>query len=190
MELKNYLVEVELKNTNSKDSEVFNKILTLVFTPQYLNKINDVLKKIKVKEVNKNENIAAYQKGNTIFINKPYFETLNGKQKSELLLHEFIHILQRKKLLGLFNRFKEVKDASIKLYNLLKKEKIDISKFLTGQSNLGTKFINKYEVLSHLLEGRPNMKMLQGNVKNEFIEIVKNANVFNLESSFWSNRLK
>lgn len=190
MKLQNYLVEVELKNANAKDNEIFNKVLGIVFTNQYLNKINDILKKIKVKEVSKNEDIAAYQKGNTIFINKPYFSTLNGKKKSELLLHEFIHILQRKKMFGLFNRFKEVKTASIKLYNLLRREGIDVSKFLTNKTGLSKKYVNKYEVLSYLLEGKPNMKMLSTDQKNQVKQILEEAKVFNLDSFFWKERLK
>jgi hypothetical protein len=64
--------------------------------------------------------------------------------------------------------------------------------FLTGKNqSLGTneRYL-KYELISYLMNGQIRWSALTDKGRQQFIEILREENIFNLNSDFWIKRLK
>lgn len=179
------LNEFKMQNLDERDKEVFQKILPLVFSQSFVKKIFQRLSGLTIKRMASKKDIAAYQQGKTIYINMPYFEGLNGEQKTRYLLHEFLHILQMDR------KFKEVKEVSLKLYRLVRRDldQKSLSKLLTGKDGQ-EKYINKWEVLTYLMNGKVNMNILPEKTKANFLDILEESEIFNLNTTFWKKILR
>ena len=188
MNYKEYLTE-EVKQIEPELEKAFNEALQEVFTRSYLLRIQKKLKDfLEIQEVDESDNVVAYNIGSKIYINKNTFYELSRKAQARYLLHEFIHVLQRKRGL-LFSKFKDIRDLTINIYNILRKHSDQpISVFLTGRNvNLGKG--GKWEVLSYFMNNSINWNA----VSKEGAELIKreirNSGVFNTDSDFWKRRL-
>jgi hypothetical protein len=185
-----YLTEVELKNLTDIDRS-FNKALAQVFSPEYFQSIQKIINKaITIKLVNKkNQNIVAYNVGNKIFINDWVFQNYDEKKKIQIILHEFMHLLQRKRKLFFFKEFKPLHDLTNNLYAIVKKNLVrPFSVFLTGKA-LDVGPGGKYEILAYLMQDSINWSALNESGKKEFIDELKRSRIFNLSHPFWKKRL-
>jgi len=187
--LYDYIIEVQL-GSDPKLNKLFNLALKQVYSPEYLSKIDRILsKKINLKEkILKDPNVAAWNKGTTIYVNKPVFYSKPIKEQIKYLLHEFVHLLHHSKNFILLKNFKEMKNLSSKLYKIVAKNSKDVGKFLTGKP-LNKKFINSEEVLSYLMNDSINWNYISPQGRQLFINELKHSNMFNLEHPFWKKRL-
>lgn len=189
MNYKEYLTE-EIKQIDPDLQKSFNLALRQVFTKQFLAKMSGKIKDfLIIKEVEEDNNMIAYNVGNKIFINKSKFYEKDLKGQTETLLHEFIHILQRKKGF-LFSKFKEIRDLTNKIYKLIQEHsEYPMSVFLTGKyQNLGQG--GKWEVLSYFMNNNINWNAIDKEGKRLIILEIKTSGIFNVESQFWKEILK
>ena len=187
MVLYDYLLE-DMQLEIHKD---FGNALLQVFSPAYLTKIKENLKKnIRIKEKDfKDPSRVAYVEGKTIYVNKPIFDSLSQKDRTNYLMHEFIHIMQNIRNFFILKTFKEVFNLGKELY-AISKEHVDghISEFLTGKKQkVGNP---KLEIISYLMNGNINWSKMSKEGKERFIKSLDDSNIFNLRTSFWRERLK
>lgn len=186
--LNDYLVELKI-GKNVELETIFNLALKEVFSPAYLTKINEtVRKRIKVKEKVVNKNVVAWVEGTTIYINKPQFYARDKASQIKYLLHEFIHVLINSKSFFILNKFKEIKELSNKLWIITKKHTQDPGQFLTGKS-VKKSMLNSQEALSYLMNDNLKWSMITPIGAKLFRQEVKDSNLFNIESRFWKSRL-
>ena len=188
--LEDFLDEVTLGKDESLN-RIFNLALSQVFAPQFLNKINnEIRRRIKLKEItNRNQEILSYNKGNNIYINSIPFNKRGVKEKMQLLLHEFIHLLQRKKKAFFFKNFKEIDVLTNNLLNITEKNLTKpLSVFLTGRNvNLGPG--GKHEILGYLMNNKIDWSVISPEGRKLFIDTLRNSKIFNLSHPFWKKRL-
>jgi hypothetical protein len=190
MNLEDYLFEVKMKGVSPKLESLFNEAIKEVFSSAYFNKIEkDLAKKIGMKKVKLKDNkVAAYTMGSTIYVNEPYFESISPKKQMDYLLHEFIHILQKSKKFFLLSSFKELNSLGIKLWKIVKKESKNPGKFLTNKDT-PSHLINKYEVIAYLMNNSINWNEISSDGRRQFKNLLKSSGLFNLSSNFWKKRL-
>lgn len=188
--LEDFLDEITLGKDESL-SRIFNLALEQVFSPQFVKKINnEIRRRVKLKEItNKNQNILSYNKGNNIYINSIPFNKRGVKEKMQLLLHEFMHLLQRKKKAFFFKNFKEINDLTNNLLKITEKHlNQPLSVFLTGRNvNLGPG--GKHEILGYLMNNKIGWNAISPEGKKLFIDELRNSRLFNLSHPFWKKRL-
>lgn len=190
MNLEQYLQEVTLKGTDKKIEDLLNIALREVFTKEYTTKIDGILKKsIKIKEKNLAFNKAAYTAGKIIVINSRVFHNLEYTQKITLLLHEFIHILQKNKGFFSGNKFEEIIDLSNKLWDIANRYKLETLGDLLLNKKISKKYLNKNEILSYLMNSKFNWSKISPEGKREFIKVLRNSRIINISSDFWTTRL-
>lgn len=190
MDLENYLMEVQIEKDPSL-SGILNAALARIFSFSFLNKINDIVKKqVRLKEVFDNDkNIVAYTKGKTLFVNKPTFSRLPRERQVDYILHEFVHLLQKRRKLLFFKSFQELDSLTNKLFEIVKRGLTrQFNIFLTGK-NVDIGHGGKHEILAYLILGTIDLSALKPGAKFQFIEELKKSNLFNLKSSFWKKRL-
>ena len=188
--LEDFLDEVTIGKDESLN-RIFNLALEQVFTPQFLKKINnEIRRRIKLKEItNKNQGILSYNKGNNIYINSIPFNKRGVKEKMQLLLHEFVHLLQRKKKAFLFKNFKEIDTLTNNLVKVVEPNlNKPLSVFLTGRNmNLGPG--GKHEILAYLINNKLLWSAISPEGKKLFIDELRGSRLFNLSHPFWRKRL-
>lgn len=190
MELKNFLLEVEIGEDASIE-KMFNHALNLVFSTSYLNKINKFVKdKVTIIDAqDKNERIVAWNIGTKIYVNKQIFYSKKKSDQLRFLLHEFMHVLMNKKSFLVQRQFKDLHDLSQELYNIVKKGLTKpMSVFLTGEEQK-IPTMDTQEIISYLMNGKVDFSAISPQAKNQFIAVLKNSNMFNLQSNFWRRRL-
>jgi len=191
--LDDFLLEVELGD-DSDFNKTFNLALKQVFNSRYLSKVNDMInRRIKFKEFNNvNKNILAYNKGNTIYVNKIPFQERTIKRRMEIILHEFIHLVQRKRKVIFFKQFKEIDDLTEQLNIITRKylkPRTPLSVFLTGKlQKLGPG--GKHEILGYLMSNSIKWDAISIEGKGLFIDALKRSGIFDLSNSFWKKRLQ
>ncbi len=189
MNYRDYIKEVTI-DTNPELQNFFNLAIKQVFSPQYLQKIDKILKRsILIKEKGERPGIVAFNDGgSTIFVNPDEFYRRDKKQQIKYILHELIHILQRKRGL-IFRRFKEMKKVTNKLNVTLSKHlKKHLSVFLTGKKQeLGAGA--KWEILSYFMNDSINWEAITPEGKEAMIKILRDSKVFNVDHPFWKKRL-
>lgn len=179
-----YLNE-ELKfNTRSKAlNKLFRSRLPSVYSPAYLQKIDDVFdKNIQIKEFEKTSNIMAYTKGTEIYISDKIYD-IPTDQAVIYLLHELVHALSNT------SKFNDLVQLNIKLSKLIEKNisKNNINKFLTGKDqDIHSNY--KDEIVSYLMNNSLQWNMVDKKFVKEFIDIVFSSGIFNAKSSFWLKR--
>jgi predicted metallopeptidase len=188
--LEDFLLEVQI-GKDERVNNLFNIALKQAFSAAFVNKIEEKLKKrIRIKEIyGKNKEVIAFNRGNAIYLEKSNFDKLPIKKRIQFLLHEFIHILQRKKKLGVFGAFKDIDDVNIALDKVLSRHlKSPKEIFLTGRNvKLGGGARN--EILSYLMNDSIKWDLLPPEGKKEFVDVVKNSQIFNINHPFWKARL-
>jgi hypothetical protein len=188
--LEDFLDEVTLGKDESLN-RLFNLALQQVFTSQFVQKIdNEIRKRIKLKEINnKDHNILSYNKGNNIYINTIPFNKRGVREKMQLLLHEFIHLLQRKKKAFFFKNFKEINNLTNKLIKVIEPNlNKTLPVFLTGKNmDLGPG--GKHEILGYLMNNTLDWSAISPAGKKLFIDELKASRIFNLSHPFWRKRL-
>lgn len=189
MNLNDYLIEIKLGDNPELES-IFNLALKQVFSENYLNKIESKIKKqIRIKEKHsKNQNEVAWVQGNTIYINPPVFNSKNKKTQIKYLLHEFMHILNNTKSFIVSSQFKEIKQLSKKLWEIIKKHSDNPGLFLTGKE-VDDKYLNYQEALSYLMNDKIKWEKISLQGKQLFLEELQKYNIFNLQHEFWKKRL-
>jgi len=187
--LQDYLIEVRL-GKNPEVDKVFNLALEQVYSNSFLGKINDILtKRIKVKEkVMNNPNAVAWNKGSTIYVNKPVFYSKPINDQIRYLLHEFAHVIHHSKGFLFLKKFKEMKTLSNNLWEIIDKHANDKGKFLTGKP-MDKKYLNKEETVSYLMNDSIDWKQISPEGKQLFINELKKSGMFNLQHPFWKKRL-
>jgi len=188
MKLEEYLIEVEIGDRIL--TNYFNIALKYVFNQQFLNKIENMIKRrIHLKEVRTNKKFIAYNVGNTIVVNLNEFEKLSTQKRIEYLLHEFIHMLQRKKYFLFFRRFKEIVKLTKELKRIVKNDLTKpLSVFLTGKNvDIGAGGYN--EILAYLMNNTIDWSALTFQGRRELKEAIRKSGLFNLNTSFWRKRL-
>lgn len=190
MNLEDYITEVQLGHDSSL-SNIFNVALGQVFSEKYLKKINSVLiNNIKLKYINHlNKQMYAYNKGSNIYVNQEPFNALGPKQQIRTLLHEFVHVLQRKRKFFLFKEFKEISNLSKILGEIVKEDLVKpYPVFLTGRNaNIGSG--GDYEILAYLMSDTIDWSALTLRGREEFKEAIRKSGIFNLNHQFWIKRL-
>lgn len=189
MNYKEYLEEA-VKDVEPKLRRVFNDALKEVFTPSFLAEISKkVGDHLIIKQVEEKPNIIAYNVGSTIYINKTVFWNLTPKQQARYLLHEFIHILQRKRGVSLLAKFADVRTLSKRIYSIYKEHSTQpLSVFLTGKNqDLGAG--GKWEVLSYFMNNTIDWRAIDDEGKIKIISEIKGSGIFNTNSPFWRRRL-
>ena len=187
--LSNYLLEVRL-GKSPEIEDLFNAALGQIFSKKYLQKIENIIRKrIKIKEVKMKPGAVAFNTGNTIFISKDEFPKIKKDKQINYLLHEFIHILQRKKAFFIFSRFKDLNNLTKKLVPIVDKHATNLSVFLTGKNvNLGPG--KSHEILAYLLTNSIKWNAISSEGKMAFIQELKRSGLFNLDSKIWRIFLK
>lgn len=187
--LYDYLTELQIGDDKNLE-KTFNFALSQVFSKEYLYKIEDTLKnKIKIKEkVSSNTDIAAWVEGTTIYVNKPEFLSKDMKSRIKYILHEFIHILNNSKSFLILNKFKEVRELSKELWEIVKTHTKDPGKFLIGRT-LPKNLLNDQEALSYLMNDKIQWREISPEGRILFKEAMKKYNIFNLNHEFWKKRL-
>ena len=191
MELELLIHEVELETKDKQLNVLFDSYLSQVFSPAFKKKIDETLKdKISFKEVvDKNKNVIAYTMGNTIYVNSPVFYSKNRSKGILFLLHEFIHILQNSKSFFLMNKFNDIKNIEASLYNVVQRNLVKpYAVFLTGKQQ-ALHSSGKDEVLTYQMNGSVDWSALKPGAKEEYIKILQQSGMFNLNSKFWRKRL-
>ena len=185
-----YLIELRI-GKNPEVDKIFNLALEQVYSNSFLGKINDLLtKRIKVKEkVINNEQAVAWNKGSTIYVNKPVFYSKPIKEQIKYLLHEFVHVIHHSKGFLFLKKFKEMKKLSKTLWDIADKNTKDKGKFLTGKF-VDKKYLNPEETVSYLMNGSIDWSQMSPKGKTQFINELKRSGMFNLQHPFWTKRLK
>jgi len=188
MKYKEYLKEVEL-DTDPNLNYLFSVALRQVFSINFLAKIDQIIKKnIKIKTVNEKPGVIGYNQGETIFVNKNEFFQRSEEQQVRYLLHEFMHILQRKRGM-FFRKFPEIKNLTNDLKEIISKNsKYPLSVFLTGKKqDLGPG--QKWEILSYFMNDSINWNAISAAGKQEMIKAFESSRIFNLDHAFWKKRM-
>src|SRR6478609_10345979 len=113
MNLNNIIMEQVALSLNTEDGSELNKdfdlMLRNIFSPKYYKKIEKNLKNnVKVQYFDHDEDGAvAYSVNGKIFVSRKEFAKLPLDRKLAYLAHEYMHILQRQKSLGIFSSFPE-----------------------------------------------------------------------------------
>ena len=191
MEFELLINEVELETRDKQLNILFDNYLAQVFNPSFKKKIDDTLRdKISFKEVvDKNRNVVAYTVGNTIYVNTPVFYSKNRNKGILFLLHEFIHILQNSKSFFMINKFNDIKNIEAQLYSLIQKNLTKpYSVFLTGKKQ-DLHSSGKDEVLTYQMNGSVDWSAVKEGTKEQYIKILQQSGMFNLNSKFWQRRL-
>jgi hypothetical protein len=188
--LEDFLDEVTIGKDESLN-RIFNLALQQVFSPAFVKKIDgEIRRRIKLKEItNRNQDILSYNKGNNIYINTIPFNKRNVREKMQLLLHEFIHLLQRKKKAFFFKNFKEIDNLTNRLVKVTESNlNKPLSVFLTGKNqNLGPG--GKHEILGYLMNNKLNWAAISPEGKKLFMDELRASRIFNLSHPFWKKRL-
>lgn len=182
-------IEEDIKDASEELNDAFNSALKEVFTKQYLYRIKNFLRDyIFLRETEMEQNVVAYNVGSKIYINKNEFYNYPPKEQSKYILHEFIHVLQRKGGF-LFYRFKDIRVLTLKIHEILKEHLTQpLSVFLTGKNqDLGSS--GKWEVLSYFMNDSINWQAISSTGKNQILIELKSSGIFNTESQFWKKRL-
>lgn len=191
MDLNNYLTEIQLR-TGRNINLLFNTALRQIFEPEFLQKIERTIKStIKIKEVDdRNQNIIAYNRAGTIYINKRPFGRLTLLKKMSYLLHEFMHVLQNLRQFFLFRGFKEIHNLTLDLYDIIESNLTSsYQEFLTGK-NVKIGHGGKYEILAYLMNGTIQWNAITSEGKKKFIKTLRDYNIFKLDNQFWQDRLR
>lgn len=188
MNYKEYLTEA-IMDVDPKLRKIFNDGLKEVFSQRYLSeiasKIGDYL---TIKQVDEKPGVIAYNIGNKIFVNKNTFWNYDQKQQARYLLHEFIHVLQRKKGIVLA-KFADIRTLSKEIYKIYKEHSTQpLSVFLTGKNqDLGAG--GKWEVLSYFMNDSIDWRAVNDTGKAKIVSAIKSSGIFNTDSPFWKKRL-
>lgn len=189
MEMTTYITELRI-GTNPSLEKVFNFALAQIFTKEYLDKIEDTInKRVSLSFVKLKRGVEGYSTNKEIFINKEEFDKKIMIKKIELILHEFIHILQRSKSFFVLKSFKRLEELTNKLNKIVKK---NIVKPYTFNSILAGHEVNvggKYEILAYLLADRIKWEGLSKKGKTEIYNELKQSNIFNVDSMMWKKIL-
>lgn len=160
------------------------KLLGLVFNEMYLKKINRVFKDgIKIKKINRDNNIMAVTVGTQISVNSKNYDELSAVRANVYLIHETFHVLQN---MPQFKELATINDKLCKKANqMIPREKM--SAFLTGKtqdihSDYTKEFLSYFSNNVFKWEICPSLK-------KEFSEIIKSAGIFNTDSSWWKKRI-
>ena len=203
-------LKIKSKTINKERlNKVFDLALKEIFTKRFYDKIQSQIKKIKIKEYDlltyfynfligeALEKRAGYVRFNRFFstgkinISKNYTKTI--KKIKIIILHEFIHILQSQKFLYFFNRIREFEEHSKRISDILEKnikEGVDLSNFFGYVSGAINNF--DIEAVAYLVssEGKLRWNFLEKNGKKELTKELKRANIFNINSKYWKERLR
>ena len=160
------------------------KLLGLVFNEMYLKKINRVFKNgIKIKKINRDNNIMAITVGTQISVNSKNYDELSAVRANVYLIHETFHVLQN---MPQFKELATINDKLCKKANqMIPREKM--SAFLTGKTQDIHSDYTK-EFLSYFSNNVFKWEICPA-LKKEFSEIIKNAGIFNTDSSWWKKRI-
>ena len=160
------------------------KLLGLVFNEMYLKKINRVFKDgIKIKKINRDNNIMAITVGTQISVNSKNYDELSAVRANVYLIHETFHVLQN---MPQFKELATINDKLCKKANqMIPSEKM--SAFLTGKTQDIHSDYTK-EFLSYFSNNVFKWEICPA-LKKEFSEIIKSAGIFNTDSSWWKKRI-
>lgn len=160
------------------------KLLGLVFNEMYLKKINRVFKDgIKIKKINRDNNIMAVTVGTQISVNSKNYDELSAVRANVYLIHETFHVLQN---MPQFKELATINDKLCKKANQMIPRK-KMSAFLTGKTQDIHSDYTK-EFLSYFSNNVFKWEICPA-LKKEFSEIIKSAGIFNTESSWWKKRI-
>ena len=188
MNYKEYLTEA-INDIDPKLRKIFNDGLKEVFSQRYLSEIASKLgDHLIIKQVDEKDGIVAYNIGTKIYVNKNEFWNYNDKQQARYLLHEFIHILQRKRGVVLA-KFSDIRKLSIEIYKIHKQHsKQPLSVFLTGKNqDLGAG--GKWEAMSYFMNNSIDWRAVSDEGKSKIVSAIKSSGIFNTNSAFWKKRL-
>ena len=188
MKYKEYINELAIEY-NPELNRLFLTALKQVFAPSFLNKIERVVvNNIKIKEVDERKGIVAYNIGDTIYINKNEFFDRDKTSQVRYVLHEFVHVLQRKKGI-FFKKFKELTKLTDNINSILKKHlKQPLSVFLTGKNQkIGAG--GKWEILAYFMNNSINWSAISDEGKAKIIQEIEASGIFNTSHPFWKKRL-
>lgn len=188
--MSDYLTELKI----GKDPTIekfFNAALLEVFTPEFIERIENKIKgRIKIKEYATDRDEGAYTRGNTIFVNKTFFDKLSYKKKLKYLLHEFIHILQKSKNFFIIKAFGELDKLTRKLNAIAKKHLVKPYNIFLTSKNVDIGRGGKHEILAYLMNNSIDWSALSPIGRAAFEEAITGSNIFNLKSNGWKNRIR
>ena len=166
------------------------------FSPSFIKEIEDKInKRLKIKEQNLGNGIeAATGSKSAIIINPIEFNKFTLKKQIGILLHEFIHVLQLSKRFFVFNKFKELKNLTNKLYNIVKGSLIKpftFQMFLNRErAGTGLGSGKEMEIIAYLMNDRLRWKAITPQGRKAFLQALKDSGLFNLNHEFWKQRIR
>lgn len=186
MDIENYLIEKRL-GKNPDLMNLFKSYSTQVFTQGFLNRVEKIIPKMNIKEINNsNKSLAAYADSyETIFVNRPVFYSLSKTDQVAILLHEFIHVLQ-------FKNVREIKTLSIEVWKYIsrnKKPESQVSEVVLGRKDIKNKFVNKNEILPYLMNEKIRWEHMEEGSEAGLAEVLRSSKIFQTDSKFWKERL-
>lgn len=188
MNYKEYLEEA-VRDVDPQLRKIFNDALKEVFSSKYLSEIaNKLGDHLKIVQVDEKPGVVAYNIGTKIYVNKNEFWNYPPKQQTRYLLHEFIHILQRKRGV-ILTKFSDIRKLSVNIYKIFKQHsKQPLSVFLTGKNqDLGAG--GKWEAMSYFMNNSIDWRAVDEEGKSKIVSEIKNSGIFNTNSTFWKRRL-
>jgi hypothetical protein len=105
-------------------------------------------------------------------------------------MHEFVHILQNSKNFFIVSSFSDLRKLEKELYQLISKNLTgSYSQFLTGKhQDLHSKKID--EILTYQMNNSINWRVVKQGTKEQYFNLMKKSNLFNLSSPFWKKRFQ
>jgi hypothetical protein len=173
--------EINLQTRDQKMNLLFNNYLKQVFAPQFLKKIERIIKNVTPGEFKDNSAVVAYTKGNKFFINTNQFYSKPRKESIVYLIHEFIHLLEN-------NHLQDLLILEKKLYKLVKQNlKGDISLFLTNKKqDLHSDGIEAESLTYVVANKSANWNYVKEGTKEKYVNLLRESGVFNLSSSYFN----
>jgi hypothetical protein len=172
--------EVLLNSKSAVINKYFHKTLKDILTPQFYYRVDKSISgRINVFEDDLNNNVVAYSKSGQLFVNAPVFYTKPRQDALVYVLHELIHLLARKP------QFFVIRSLEKKLWKLVKKNLVKpYSEFLTGKKQ-PLHSIKSQEVLTYLMNKSLDFTAVKPHVKDEYIRLVRESGIFNLDSDYF-----
>lgn len=177
--------EVYVNSKSEKLNKLFRFYMKNIYSSNFYSKLDKFFeKKIQLKEdTNVADNVIAYTKGNSIYINPNSIYKKSGEDAVVFLLHETIHLLENNSKI-----FPEIKNVEKKLWEIVSKNLIgDISEFYTGKKQ-SLHSNPQDEVLTYLFNGSIHWKYVKPTTKERYFNILKESGIFNMNSNFLKKR--
>jgi hypothetical protein len=180
------LEDVTIASKNDMLNDIYRIKLKEVFSPFFYSKVDRIIKKrILIDSFSDKTTVVAYTKQGHIFVNSKLFYSKKPDDAVIYLIHETLHLLEDLKY------FPEIKQLRIKLWKIIQKNLTKpLSVFYTGKKQ--DLYSNGMEeTLTYFIANRScDFSALKPEGRKEYIEAIKNSELFNIHSVWMRKVLK